>query len=76
MEGSADLVDVSGVYTIHFDIEYEDGDGEGDFGKDDDGSLLPDTATSTFNWILGGFVALASGIAGIFTSRRKSKNKS
>src|SRR5699024_9175757 len=39
----------------------------------DDGDVLPSTATDTFNWMLGGFLALIAGITGIFTRRKKEE---
>src|SRR5699024_6485974 len=37
------------------------------------GDELPNTATSTFNWIMGGFLAMIAGLAGIFTTGRRKK---
>src|SRR5699024_665300 len=40
--------------------------------EEDDDNILPSTATSTFNWLLGGFMAVVAGAAGLFTRNRKS----
>lgn len=45
---------------------------ESDDGSDDEeGGRLPDTATSTFNWLLVGGGALAAGGLGVFLTRKK-----
>src|SRR5699024_8550960 len=38
------------------------------------GGILPSTATNAFNWIVGGFLAMFAGAAGIFTRRKKKDN--
>lgn len=45
-----------------------------DVGFDDD-NILPDTATSTFNWLIGGFIAMLAMVAGLFTRRGKKDSK-
>src|SRR5699024_9716225 len=52
--------------------------GKGGYGGPGDSSIeestgktLPDTATSTFNWMMGGIMALFAGLAGLVTRRRK-----
>ena len=56
-------------------VEVEDGDDEVEDGtitvESDDDNTLPKTATSTFNWLLGGFMAIAAGAAGLFTRKQK-----
>ncbi|WP_255585287.1 LPXTG cell wall anchor domain-containing protein [Virgibacillus saliphilus] len=44
---------------------------ESDDNDNGEGGELPQTATSTFNWLLGGFMALMAGTAGLFTRKKK-----
>src|SRR5699024_2192260 len=48
-----------------------DDDANGSGTNDGDGKELPKTATSTFNWILGGFMTLLAGVTGLFSRRKK-----
>ena len=55
-----------------------DGSNDGSNGGPGDSSIeestgktLPNTATSTFNWMMGGIMALIAGLAGLVTRRRK-----
>ncbi|MBM7599149.1 LPXTG-motif cell wall-anchored protein [Virgibacillus halotolerans] len=38
-----------------------------------EGNKLPDTATSTYNWLFAGLLAMMAGAAGLFTRRKKDK---
>jgi len=42
-----------------------------DGSDDEEGGRLPDTATSTFNWMLVGGASLAAGGLGVFLTRKK-----
>src|SRR5699024_4363974 len=42
-----------------------------DGSDDEEGGRLPDTATSTFNWLLVGGASLAAGGLGVFLTRKK-----
>jgi len=43
----------------------------GDGSDNEEGGRLPDTATSTFNWMLVGGASLAAGGLGVFLTRKK-----
>src|SRR5699024_1879776 len=46
--------------------------GSGSSGTTDgNGQILPNTASDTFNWLLGGLVALFAGLGGILSTKRR-----
>ncbi len=45
---------------------------EEDTSNANESNQLPNTATSIFNWLIGGFIALILGVVGIFTVRKRT----
>lgn len=53
-----------------------DNDSKGGEGDTEKGGKLPNTATSTFNWILIGSLSFLVGIAGLFITRKRKATAS
>src|SRR5699024_10982658 len=62
------------INNSHSSEDYTTSDSKTTSDDNGKGGILPSTATNAFNWIVGGFLAMFAGAAGIFTRRKKKDN--